>query len=173
MNLFSGRIRRPSPAMVVALIALVAALAGGAYAAKKVGTKQLQKKSVTTKKLAKVERSQGYFTRQPPNLALPSSTDTTVSTLNLPASGNFQVVASVALGGGAATANPVRCQLRDDGATISAGDGYTDSPVFADTVTLVAFSDGGTVTLACNPSINSVARDRVIAATRVARLEIQ
>jgi len=48
----------PSPAMIVAIIALIAALTGSAYAAKKtlpkniVGTKQLKAKSVTTGKIA-------------------------------------------------------------------------------------------------------------------------
>src|SRR3954464_15689197 len=50
--------RRPSPAMVVALIALFVALGGGAYAAFKlpkgsVGSKQLKKHAVTPPKLAK------------------------------------------------------------------------------------------------------------------------
>jgi hypothetical protein len=58
--------RRPSPAMVVALIALFVALGGGAYAAFKlpknsVGTKQLKKGAVTPPKLAKktVKRLRG------------------------------------------------------------------------------------------------------------------
>jgi len=44
---------RPSPAMVVACIALIVALGGSAYALKKnsVGTKQLKKGAVTTKKI--------------------------------------------------------------------------------------------------------------------------
>jgi hypothetical protein len=51
------RIGRPSPAMVVAVIALIVALTGSAYAAFKVprnsvGTRQLQAKSVTNGKLA-------------------------------------------------------------------------------------------------------------------------
>lgn len=48
--------RRPSPAMIVALIALVAALTGTAWAAKigknSVGTRQLKAKAVTSGKLA-------------------------------------------------------------------------------------------------------------------------
>jgi hypothetical protein len=173
MHDLSGRVHRPSPALVVAIVALVAALTGGAYAAKKIGTSQLAKKSVTTKKLAKIERSQGFFTKQAANLPLPAATDTTVATLTLPSSGNFQVTASVALGGASAGVNPIRCQLRDDGPTLTAGDGYSDQAAFSDTVTLTWFSDGGSVTLACNPTNNSVARDRVIAATRVARVQTQ
>jgi hypothetical protein len=48
-------IRRPSPAMIVALIALVAALSGTAYAAlgkNSVGTRQLKAKAVTSGKIA-------------------------------------------------------------------------------------------------------------------------
>lgn len=51
-----SRVRRPSPAMLVACIALVVALGGTGYAAFKlpknsVGTKQLKKRAVTTRKL--------------------------------------------------------------------------------------------------------------------------
>src|SRR3954451_11185047 len=49
------RIPRPSPAMIVALIALVAALSGTAYAAlgkNSVGTRQLKAKAVTAGKIA-------------------------------------------------------------------------------------------------------------------------
>ncbi len=44
----------PSPAMVVAIVALVAALGGSAYAVKKIGTKQLANKAVSTKKLKNI-----------------------------------------------------------------------------------------------------------------------
>jgi hypothetical protein len=44
-------VSRPSPAMVVALLALIVALGGSAYAAKKIGSKQLKKNAVTTKKI--------------------------------------------------------------------------------------------------------------------------
>ena len=49
------RISRPSPAMVVAVIALIAALSGSAYAAlgkNSVGTRQLKSKAVTSGKIA-------------------------------------------------------------------------------------------------------------------------
>ncbi len=51
------RVARPSPAMVVAIVALVVALGGGAYAAtkipkKSVGTKQLKGNAVTKVKIA-------------------------------------------------------------------------------------------------------------------------
>ena len=41
----------PSPAMIVAIVALIAALGGSAYAATKVGTKQLKKNAVSTLKI--------------------------------------------------------------------------------------------------------------------------
>ncbi len=42
---------RPTPAMVVALLALAMAIGGTAFAATKIGTKQLKNKAVTTKKI--------------------------------------------------------------------------------------------------------------------------
>jgi hypothetical protein len=44
-------VSRPSPAMIVAIVALIVALGGTAYAAKKIGSKQLKKNAVTTKKI--------------------------------------------------------------------------------------------------------------------------
>jgi hypothetical protein len=44
--------RRPSPALVVALVALFVGLGGGAYAAKKIGTKNIKNSAVTGKKIA-------------------------------------------------------------------------------------------------------------------------
>jgi hypothetical protein len=45
------QVSRPSPAMVVAVIALIVALGGSAYAAHKIGSKNLKKNAVTTKKI--------------------------------------------------------------------------------------------------------------------------
>ena len=44
--------RKPSPALVIASIALFVALGSGAYAANKVGTNQIKNKAVTKQKLA-------------------------------------------------------------------------------------------------------------------------
>ena len=46
------RIRRPSPAMIVACTALVLSLAGGAYAASKIKTEDIAKDAVTGSKIA-------------------------------------------------------------------------------------------------------------------------
>src|SRR3954451_14637640 len=56
LSRIGSRARRPSPAMIVACIALVVAMAGTGYAALKlpknsVGTKQLKKNAVTGKKV--------------------------------------------------------------------------------------------------------------------------
>ena len=45
--------RRPSPALIISVIALFVALGSGAYAATKIGTSDLKNKAVTTKKLDK------------------------------------------------------------------------------------------------------------------------
>jgi len=161
--------------MIVAIIALVAALTGGAYAAKKIGTKSLANKAVTTKKLTKIERSQGFFTKQTGEVPLPATVDTTIATLTLPSSGNFEVTAVTSLGSVAANGN-VRCQVKDDGVVIAAGDSRLNNAAanqFQNTITLTWFSDGGVITLACNPVNAALARDRVITSTRVARVETQ
>jgi hypothetical protein len=43
--------KRPSPALVVSIIALLVALGGSAYAASKIGTKQIKNNAVTTAKI--------------------------------------------------------------------------------------------------------------------------
>ena len=46
------RFKKPSPALVIAVIALFVGLSGGAYAANKIGANQIKGKAVTTGKLA-------------------------------------------------------------------------------------------------------------------------
>jgi hypothetical protein len=175
MSTLKSRIGRPSPAMIVAIVALVAALGGGAYAAKKVTTKDLANKSVNTKKLVKIERSQGYFSKQAGDIALAGGVDSTVASLNLPSSGNWEVTANVSLGSTAAAGN-VRCQLRDDGTVLNAADTRINSSGpsnFSASVSITWFANGGLITVTCAPTNSAVARDRVIAATRVARVTTQ
>jgi hypothetical protein len=45
------RLRRPSPALVIAVLALFVGLGGGAYAAGEIGTKDLKKNAVTKSKI--------------------------------------------------------------------------------------------------------------------------
>ena len=217
------RIRRlPSPAMVLAFIALFAALSGGAYAAKKIGAKNLRNSAVTSKKIkngavtnrkirnkavsaAKLrngavttatirdgavstgkiadaavtatkltagERSGGFVSNREASISLPATTATTVATLNLPP-GSFMVTATTTLGGTAAVATPILCDLRDDGAGLTTGSGFVDLALYMDTVTLTGASDGGAVTMTCNPDAAALARSRTITATRVASVQAQ
>lgn len=180
--------------MVVAITALVVALTGGAYAAVKIGTSDLAKKAVTTKKidgqavttqklakeavtakkLAPGERSEGFATNQAGPIPLPATTTTTVATLDLPAGGTYVVTAAASLGNNAATLNPANCELRDDGAKVSAGNETLPGLViFGATITLTGTSDGGSVTLACQLDNAGQARDRVITAVRVGSLQTQ
>ena len=45
--------RRPSPALAISIVALFVALGGSAYAASKVGTKDIEDRAITAKKLRK------------------------------------------------------------------------------------------------------------------------
>lgn len=160
--------RRITPAGVLALIALVAALAGTAYAAKKIGSKQLKAGAVTTKKLKnksvtspkladravttakladaavtveKVEprlRSEGFETSKADQLALGAGVDTPVAALALPTNVQYVVTAATALGNNAATPNILSCQLRDDGSLVAEG--------FANLAPLAVFSQTITLT---------------------------
>jgi hypothetical protein len=218
------KVRRPSPAMVVALIALILTLAGTAVAAVKIGTNSLKNSAVTTKKLknravtgaklaegsvstAKLaegavstgklaegavstgklaegavsaqkltpgERSEGFVTTQAGQIALSAGTSTTIASLNLPAGGNYIIVASADLGNNAATPNLLSCQLRENG-TLLTGASANLAPlaVFSQGTALTAASGGGTVTLACEPEKGAQARNRVITAVRVGTLNRQ
>src|SRR4029450_3651165 len=61
--------RRPSPALIISIIALIAALSGTAYAAlgkNSVGSKQLKSKAVTTGKIANNAVTGGKVAPPPP-----------------------------------------------------------------------------------------------------------
>lgn len=213
--------RRPSPATVLAIVALIAALAGTADAARRIGAKQLRNNAVTTKKIkknavttakladravtgrklangavsggklangavtgAKVadasltgekltpgERSEGYVVNNAGQTALTGATDNTVASLSLPAGGAYVVTAAVALGNNGAVQNLVSCTLRDDGTAVSTGSAdLAQLPVFSQTITLTGTSDGGVLTLICQPDVGAQARSRVITAIRVGSL---
>ena len=191
MRIKSGR---PSPAMLVAVIALVVALTGGAYAATKIGTQQLKRGAVTTKKLKKAAvtrpkiargavntarldptaRSEGFVTNVPGQTPLTAATSTTVATLNLAAGAAYVVTASVSLGNDGGGQNLVSCSLRDDGVVVSSGNGTLPAQaVFGETIALTGTSNGGAMTLDCQPEKGAQARNAVITAVRVASLETQ
>jgi hypothetical protein len=171
---------RPSPAMVVGFLALALALTGGAVAAKKkkklkippnsISTKMIKDGAVTTPKLTPSERSEGFQTKQSGEIDLPTATETPVATLSLPAGGKYQVSAVVNLGRAPVPAI-VGCTLKDDSTVLgTSGNNATSTTDYGDTASLIGFSDGGTVTVTCNPNNALKAKDRVITAVRVASL---
>ncbi|MGI8411579.1 MAG: hypothetical protein ACR2QA_03605 [Solirubrobacteraceae bacterium] len=184
---------RPSTASVIALIALVVALSGTAYAASRIGTKQLRNGAVTsdkikdgavtTSKLAdravtigKLDlsaRSQGFASNQRDQLALPGGTDTTVARLSLPVDGNYIVTAETVLGSNGA-GGLVNCDLLENNNPIASGNGsLTAMAAFSQTITLTAASSGGSIALSCNPDKGAQAKARVITAVRVRTLSTQ
>ena len=133
-------ISRPSPAMVVAVLALIVALAGSAYAATKIGTKQLKNSAVTTKKISngavtsdklangavtsgKIENgtlNSLTIARGTTSSCDPASSvfvDCGTATLNLPRSGRVLVMASLGYDGSNSNAYRGDCRLAADGTT--------------------------------------------------------
>jgi hypothetical protein len=146
-----NRIRRPSPALVVAFLALFVAASGGAYAASGSPSNNAaaaKKKSKPKPKPGRpgqpgqpgpqgpagpmgpkgdkgdkgdVGPSNGFVTRSAAAIALPAAADTTVAQLSLAAGSNYIVTAAAELGNNAATANLVGCTLLENNNPIGAG----------------------------------------------------
>jgi hypothetical protein len=156
-----------------------AKLAEGSVSAAKlaegaVTTGKLAEGAVSTPKLTPGERSEGFFTSQAGQIALTAGTTTTIASLNLPAGGNYVMVASADLGNNAASANLLNCQLRENGTLLSGGSAnLAPLAVFSQETALTGASGGGTVTLACEPEKGAQARNRVITAVRVGALNKQ
>jgi hypothetical protein len=181
-------------AMLIAVMALLAALGGAAYAGTKIGsnglknnavttkkiksnavtTKKIKNGAVTTTKLDPSERSEGFVT-SPAQVSLPGGSDTIVATLNLPVGGKYILNASVDLGNNAASQNLVNCQLEEGALTLASGDAnLAPLAVFSQTIALTgAAINGGSMVLACTPDNGAQARNPVITATRVANLKSQ
>lgn len=191
MSKLKSRLRLPSPAMAVAVIALVVGLAGSAYAVKKIDAHGLAKNAVKTKKIAdgavttpKIadsavttpkldasERSEGFVATSNDTTPLPAGTSTRIVSLNLPANGKYVVNAYSGIGGGAAN-TVVVCALRDDGTDLAtAGASPANSGAIGGNVAMTGVSDGGTVEITCETITGAgVARLRAITATRVANV---
>ena len=150
------------------------AVGSGQLGAGAVTEETLANGAVTTAKLTAGERSEGFVTKVGESIALPASGFTTVASLALPAGGSYVVSASANIGNDAAVQNFVSCELRDDGAVVTSGTAsLLDLAVFSQVVTLIGTSDGGAVTLACEPDSGAQARNRVITAVRVGTLTAQ
>ncbi len=136
----------PRPGTLIAILALTVAMGGAAYAASKIGPKQIKPEAVRTGKIAdsavtgeKIadgavtaadleasQRSEAFVTSNPNPLEIrPDDAEFTdadrVAVLQLPP-GAYVVNASIAVAGTAAAGdNFLGCNLRDDGATLSGG----------------------------------------------------
>lgn len=76
--------KKPSPAMIVALIALIVALSGTAWAGMKIGTAQIKNKAVTPPKLApSVNTLRGWVVIGPTGDILSRSSSTQIKSVSL------------------------------------------------------------------------------------------
>ena len=179
------RLRPPSPAMIVALVAVFLGLAGGTYAAigtqqiknKSISTKKIKGSAVTTAKLAPNERSEGFSKRTLGGTGISlGATEQTVISLSLPASGHYIVNASTGIAGNGATNTAAVRSLRDDGTDIAVGGGSAlGSGQISGSVALTGTSDGGTVSLVCSQAIaaTTISKNQEITASRVGTLTTQ
>jgi hypothetical protein len=196
MSTLKNHLRLPSPAMAIAVVALVAGLAGSAYAVKKIDAHGLKKNSVKTKKIVDgavttskladsgattpkidaAERSEAFQTNQADQIPLstaagPFTDADKVASINVPATtppnSRFVVTSQVELASAGAT-DVVHCALRDDGTVVSRGSALIAGSQFSQTVSLTGIVDGGVIDLVCQSGTAGQARSRVIIANRVA-----
>ena len=138
-------VKRPSPAMVVAVIALICALSGTAYAAlgkNSVGSRQLKAKAVTTGKLANnavngAKVADGSLTGADINI---SALGTVPTAANAASASNANTVSGHSAGCPSATtlirgvcfdsqANPVANTLKEAADDCAAKGGYLPTPM--------------------------------------------
>jgi hypothetical protein len=197
MSTLKNHLRLPSPAMAIAVVALVAGLAGSAYAVKKIDAHGLKKNSVKTKKIVDgavttskladsaattpkidaAERSEAFQTNQADTIPLstaagPFTDADKVASVNVPATtppNSRFVVTSQADFSSDGGSGVVNCALRDDGVVISRGSAQLLAAAgFQDMVALTGTVDGGVIDLVCQSGTAGQARSRVIIANRVA-----
>lgn len=190
------KLSRPSPATVIATIALFVAAGGGAWAAGRVPSLS-HASSRTAAGLSKGPRgprgftgprgprghqgptgpSDGFITKSAQAQSLTAGTDNTVAKLLVPSGGSYIVTASAELGNQGATENPLSCTLLQNFNPLNSGS--ADLPgesILAATIALTgaATSDnGGTISLTCNPTSAAIARNAVITAVKVGTLHVQ
>jgi len=154
------RLSRPSPAMIVALLALSVSVVGSAYAATKVGTHQLNNGAVTTKKIRNgavtasklasgAVSTAGALARSTVKGCDPTSTtfiDCGTVTLNMGSSGRVLLVADAGYDGANQNSYAGTCRLTADGNTVG--------PSITFGQAAMATSPGGT-TVVGGPGYNS------------------
>jgi hypothetical protein len=196
------RLGRPSPALIVATIALFAAVGGGAWAAGHTAAHH----SVRARAAASSNRgprgftgargprgrrgftgapgpagaagpSDGFVISVPQATDLPGGTDTVVTQLSVPAGATYIVNASTDLGNATNTPSPISCTLLQNSNPLTSGSASLPGQLlFAATIALntaVDAANGTNVKLSCNPDSNAKARNSVITAIRVGTLHTE
>jgi hypothetical protein len=97
--------------------------------------------------------------------------DTTIAQLNLPAGGAYIVNSSVDLGNTSGLANSISCTLLENSNPLSGGTQALSSlNTFQGTMALTGASTGGAIKIACQADHSATARNRVITAVKVGKL---
>jgi hypothetical protein len=197
------KLGRPSPALVIACLALFVAGSGGAWAANGglasarstspakskplkrgprgprgfrgiQGARGLQGQAGAQGPAGAIGPSDGYVKRAAAATPLPAGVATTVAQLTLPAGSGYIITAATELGNASAMAGLVACTLLEGATPIGAGSASLSSAnVFAQTITLTAATTGGVISLSCNPDNSGQARNNVITAVQVGTLHTQ
>ena len=183
------KLSRPSPALVVATIALFIAAGGGAWAATKSPSSAVYARA-TNPKASIASRgprgprgatgpSDGFVISVPQQQPLSAGNDTRIAQLRLTIRGSYIVTAAAALAGNAGSElNLASCTLLQNSNPVTSGSASLQPGVaaFDETMTLtaaVSTSDGSNVSLSCNPDGLGFARNVVITAVRVGTLHTE
>ena len=185
----------PSPATVIATLALLLAAGGGAWAASAHhaahrarahaassnrgprGPRGFRGPRGRTGSQGPAGPSDGYVVRAAQSQALIPGTDTTVASLTVPSGGTYIVTASTELGNQTSTENLLSCTLLQNFNPLDSGS--ADLPaeaVFAATISLTGAAtadNGGTIKVSCNPTTGASARNTVITAVKVGTLHVE
>lgn len=186
----------PSPATVIATVALLFAAGGGAWAAGGLhsahpakahaastsnrgprGPRGFRGPRGRTGSQGPAGPSDGYVVKVPQSQALAPGTDTTVASLQVPSGGTYIVTASTELGNQTQNENLLSCTLLQNFNPLDSGS--ADLPaetVFAATISLTGAAtadNGGTIKVSCNPTLGASARNTVITAVKVGTLHVQ
>jgi hypothetical protein len=194
------RFRRPSPALIVATIALFVAAGGGAWAAGHTSAHHSVRARAASSSPQRGPRgfrgprghrgfagatgpagaagpSDGFVISVPQATDLPGGTDTVVAQLSVPAGATYIVNASTDLGNATNTPSPISCTLLQNSNPLTSGSASLPGQLlFAATIALntaVDAANGTNVKLSCNPDSNGKARNSVITAIRVGTLHTE
>jgi hypothetical protein len=192
------KLSRPSPAFIVAVIALFVAIGGGAWAA--TGSPKSARSAHATNPKASIASSgprgrrgprgfrgprgltgpsDGFVINVPQQQELTAGSDTRVAQLSLNIRGSYIVTAATELAGNASSSlNLALCTLLQNSNPVAEGSADLPSGVaaFDDELTLTAAVDtsqGTNVSLSCNPDGLGFARHVVITAVRVGKLHTE